>query len=388
MISPILISVVFTIALWFYLRKSFQRNFINSYQWNKKVIFLFDFNILYCTFFRFLFRYFPNLHASPIFNFLLNFSYVALGFLGLVALILLIIDISHLFELIYLKAFKNPSEKQNHGRREFLKKSFTLGGLGSSFFITGFGYWSSFSPQINKVQIKLEDKFKKLSGLKIAQLSDIHLGPTLKQDFASKLVEVTNELNADLIVITGDMIDGEVDEIKNEVIPLKDLKAPLGVFYVTGNHEYYWNGIEWINFTRSLGIIPLINENRILNFKETQFALCGVTDLYSRKYDPTNASDYLKAKQNVSDDSYKILLAHQPKACFEASKFGYHLQLSGHTHGGQGFPWNLIVYLAQPYLAGLYKHEQMDLFVHKGTGFWGPPNRFIINSEIALIELV
>jgi predicted MPP superfamily phosphohydrolase len=385
-ISPVLVSIMSTTLVWFYIHYSFNRNFSRVYHWPKQIVFIVDFLILFCTSFRLIQRMKSDILTSSLYQFTLNLSYIALGFLGLLSLILIILDLEQVFHILTDKYFSKKSQAPE-GRRAFLKKTVTLGGLTSAIAVTGAGYATSFNPKTKNVKIPLRDQYKDLSGLKIVQLSDIHIGPTLKREFAQMLVDRTNALNPDLIVITGDLIDGDVGSIGVEIEPFRNFKAPLGVFYITGNHEYYWGAESWIEKVRSLGITALMNENRVLKFNNTEFYLCGVTDLYSAKYDPPNSPDYTKAIANTREDKYKILLAHQPKAIFEASKFNFNLQLSGHTHGGQGVPWNIIVRMVQPYISGYYVHEHMDLYVNNGAGFWGPPNRFMIDSEIAFIEL-
>lgn len=380
-ISPLLITFIVSIFLSWYLFTSFKKNIVELYHLPSKSSWLIVLVILYCLFFRFLARFFPALLKNSVYLFLINSSYIMLGLLGLLSLMLIILDLGNLFYKVF-----HDEVNTNNDRREFLKKSFTLSGLIGSGLVTASGYANSFDPKIKNVKIELSDHHKKLNGLKAIQISDVHLGPTLKSDFAEMLVERINNTQPDIIFVTGDLIDGYVDSIAKEVLPLKNLKAPLGVYYVTGNHEYYWNASEWIEFVSSLGIKVLNNESVKLNFQGEDLYICGVTDLYSKKYDPSNAPNYQKAILNAEQDKYKILLAHQPKAVFEASKHPFHLQLSGHTHGGQGFPWNFIVYLVQPYVKGLYQHEHLKLYVNAGTGFWGPPNRFMVDSEITLFN--
>lgn len=313
----------------------------------------------------------------------MNLSYILLGLLGLVTLICILLDLSSLSRKWLHKKTSIP--EMDTSRRAFLKRNAVITGLGSATLMTGVGFHNSFNPKVVKVNIPLPPEHKNLHGLKIVQLSDIHIGPTLKKDFAEMLVKEVNALGPDIVAITGDSIDGTVEFLKEDVAPLLDLKAKLGVYYITGNHEFYWYASEWINWAKTSGLNPLINENVKLNFNSTDFYLAGVNDPSADRLDKKNASDPKKAALGIPSEAYKILLAHQPKSCFSASKAGFHTQLSGHTHGGQGFPWNFIVYLIQPYVKGLHNHEGMNVYVHSGTGFWGPPNRFMVDSEIAEI---
>jgi predicted MPP superfamily phosphohydrolase len=383
-ITPILISTLVLIFLWLYLRKSFFKNIFSIYQISKKWLITVDLFFLYTLLFRFSTKLSPHLIAKPWFKFLYVTSYVSLGFLGLISFILILSDLEDLANLAFQKI---STKKFNQDRRKFLKKTFLLGGFVSSGVITGAGIQNSFDPKIVEVSIPLKNKHKKLSGLKIVQLSDIHIGPTLKKDFAEMLVLRTNKLNPDIIVLTGDLIDGLVQDIGDDLLPFKNFKAKYGVYYITGNHEYYWKANEWIQFLDTLNMKGLHNQNIKLEHNAEVFYLAGVTDLYSSRYDEKNATNVKRAYQNIADENFSILLAHQPKTVFEANKFAFNLQLSGHTHGGQGFPWNILVRIAQPYIKGLYMHEKMHLYVNAGTGFWGPPNRFMINSEITSIVL-
>ncbi|MDO9184076.1 MAG: metallophosphoesterase [Bacteriovorax sp.] len=305
-----------------------------------------------------------------------------MGFLGLLTLVFVFLDFENIFDY-FLKKTITPST--DLGRREFFKKNLAFTGLATSTFVAGQGYANSFTPKVKTVHIPLPEKHKGLAGLKIVQLSDIHLGPTLKKEFCEMLVEKVNSLNPDLIAITGDMVDGNVDYLKDELISFANFKSKYGTFFTTGNHEYYWSASEWISWAKSAGMTVLMNENVKITHNYSDFFLAGVTDPSNNRFDKKNASDPQVAAKGIPSEGYKILLAHQPKSCFRASKAGFHTQLSGHTHGGQGFPWNILVMMIQPYIRGLNQHEGMNVYVHSGTGFWGPPNRFMIDSEIAEI---
>jgi predicted MPP superfamily phosphohydrolase len=305
-----------------------------------------------------------------------------MGFLGLFTLVFLIMDLKNLFDKVF-----HPKTRPmvDHSRRDFFKKNLALSGIAASTVVSGVGFANSFDPKVKHVEIPLSDEHKNLHGLKIVQLSDVHIGPTLKKDFCVMLKEKVDSLNADVVVLTGDLVDGKVDYLKEDLAPLTNLKSKLGIFYITGNHEYYWYADEWIDWARQNNLNPLINENRKLNYNNTDFYIAGVNDHYSVRLDPKKATNPKKAAEGIPKSAYKILLAHQPKACYQAVQQGFHTQLSGHTHGGQGFPWNIIVSMVQPYIRGLNNHEGMNVYVHSGTGFWGPPNRFMVDSEIAEI---
>ena len=213
---------------------------------------------------------------------------------------------------------------------------------------------------------------------RIVQWSDVHIGPTIQRRFVESLVERTNALNADAIVITGDLVDGHVDALRDAIAPLADLRARDGVFVVTGNHEYYWRPGEWIKEFGRLGLTFLKNEHRVIN---DDLVIAGVTDPAGQK------PDAALALAGAPRDAFRVLLAHRPQVAQAASELGVNLQLSGHTHGGQFFPFNLLIRWFQPVVAGLHRVGETLLYVSRGTGYWGPPSRLGVGGEITLIEL-
>ncbi|HTS53904.1 MAG TPA: metallophosphoesterase [Burkholderiales bacterium] len=273
-------------------------------------------------------------------------------------------------------------------RRRLLSQWMSLGILGISAAIAGVGFIQAVRrPRITEVSVSIPNLPKALRGLTIAQITDLHVGPTIQLGYVQEVVRQTNALQADLIVVTGDMTDGSPATIGRHLLPLADLKAPLGTYYVTGNHEYYWGVERWLDAFRGMGLLPLLNENRVLTIQDAKLLLAGVTDLGGESYAAGHRSDPRKAIQSDEVCHLKILLAHRPESCFEAEAVGFDLQLSGHTHGGQFFPWTLLMPLAHKYYRGLSKHGRMWIFVSSGTGYWGPAHRFAVPSEIALLRL-
>ncbi|MEQ1666597.1 MAG: metallophosphoesterase, partial [Bdellovibrionales bacterium] len=171
------------------------------------------------------------------------------------------------------------------------------------------------------------------------------------------------------------------------VEPLSLLRAPHGVLYVTGNHEYYWGVERWLEKIKQLGMQPLLNENLILNIGGAKILIAGVTDTSAEMFKVEHRSDPRKAIKNSDNSDFKVLLAHRPDSYLEAEAAGFNLQLSGHTHAGQFFPFNFIVALVHKYYRGLNLYKRMWVYVNSGTGYWGPANRFAVPSEITLIEL-
>jgi len=238
------------------------------------------------------------------------------------------------------------------------------------------------SPLVKKWQITIKDLPTEMNGLKIIQISDLHIGPVIGTKYVEKIVQAANELNADIIALTGDIGDGPVEKHKETIECLKKLKSRLGIFYIPGNHEYYWNANEWMNAMNNLKFIVLLNRGKIIEDNQRKILICGVSDPAGGiKPDPLSCLEF--------DDqtNMKILLSHRPGLAEEASKIGYHLQLSGHTHGGQFFPWTIFVRFFHKHVAGMYQIRNMWLNVNPGTGSWGPMMRLGTRTEISLIEI-
>lgn len=238
---------------------------------------------------------------------------------------------------------------------------------------------------VKHVRIKLKRLPASASGYRIALVSDVHVGPTIGKGFIEEIVRRVNALEPDLVAIAGDLIDGSVAQLGPLVAPLAGLRAKDGVFFITGNHEYYSGVDEWLAFLPTLGIRVLLNE-RVSIGGAGGFDLAGVEDLSARGFGGHRA-DLPRALEGRDPSRALVLLAHQPKAIVEAERLGVDLQLSGHTHGGQIFPWMYAVALDQPYVAGLHDHGNAKIYVSCGTGYWGPPMRLGAPAEITHIEL-
>ncbi|HLZ98860.1 MAG TPA: metallophosphoesterase [Steroidobacteraceae bacterium] len=244
-------------------------------------------------------------------------------------------------------------------------------------------------PRLVEVDIPVTGLPSALHGFSIAQISDLHVGPTIKRDFVERIVARVNELNADLIAVTGDLVDGSVFDLSRHTAPLAGLAARHGVYFVTGNHEYYSGERAWTAELRRLGFIVLKNQHVILQHDGASLLLAGVTDFSAHHFDSAQRSDPAAALIGApGGERPKILLAHQPSSAEAAAAAGYDVQLSGHTHGGQFWPWNLLVRYFQPFTAGLNRLYNLMVYVSRGTGYWGPPNRFLVPGEITRIRLV
>jgi len=227
-------------------------------------------------------------------------------------------------------------------------------------------------------------------GFTVAQISDVHVGPTIRQRYVRRIVDRVNTLQADVVAITGDLVDGRVNELAAQVAPLADLRSRHGTFFVTGNHEYYSGAPAWIDELRRLGLTVLLNEHVVIAASDAgrPLVLAGVTDFSAGHFDPAHRSDPARALAGAPPEAVRVLLAHQPRSAAAAADAGFDLQLSGHTHGGQFYPWNLFVRFQQPFTAGLHRWGTLWVYTSRGTGYWGPPNRFGSPSEITCLRLV
>ena len=244
------------------------------------------------------------------------------------------------------------------------------------------------TPRIVHITIHLPHLAPALKGFSLAQITDLHVGPTIKKNFVEKVVKATNALGADTIVLTGDLIDGDVAGLAEHTQVLAKLDAPLGVYAVTGNHEYYSGADQWIAEYRRLGMHVLQNEHVVIPIADQCLVLAGVTDYDAKRFDPQQASDPYAAIANSPEHAAaKILLAHQPRSMWAAAQAGFDVQLSGHTHGGQFWPWGYFVPLQQPLVAGLHQYKNLQIYISRGTGYWGPPLRLGARAEITYIQL-
>ena len=258
------------------------------------------------------------------------------------------------------------------------------------FLITALGFSNARrTAAVSRVTIPVSNLPAALQGFRLVQISDIHIGPTIRSGYLRRIVAAVNQLGPDMVAITGDLVDGSVRELASHVGPLAELVSRHGTYFVTGNHEYYSGAHAWINELRRLGITVLLNEHVVLGHDGALAVVAGVTDYSAAHFDPTHRSDPLAAiAGSPSNAGVKILLAHQPRSAPAAADAGFDLQLSGHTHGGQFMPWNFFVKLQQPFVAGLHRIRQLWVYTSRGTGYWGPPKRFGAPSEITLVTLV
>ena len=243
--------------------------------------------------------------------------------------------------------------------------------------------------RVRAVDVPIAGLPASLSGFTIAQISDLHVGPTIRRGYVEAVVDAVNALEVDLIAVTGDLVDGGVKQLASHTAPLARLSARHGTYFVTGNHESYSGVTAWVHELGRLGLRVLMNEHVVVRHDGGTLVLAGVTDYGAHHFHPSHQSDPAGALAGAPPDAaVRVLLAHQPRSAFAAAGAGFDLQLSGHTHGGQFFPWNFFVRFWQPFTAGLHRLGDLWVYVSRGTGYWGPPKRLGAPSEITRIRLV
>ncbi len=262
--------------------------------------------------------------------------------------------------------------------------------VAASVLATLVGAWNARrTAAVVRVDVPITGLPPALHGFTIAQISDIHVGPTIRASYVRAIVDRVNGLQVDMVAVTGDLVDGSVADLAAHVAPLAALASRHGSFFVTGNHEYYSGAHAWIAELRRLDITVLLNEHVVLRHGDSAMVVAGVTDHSAHLFDASHRSDPQRALAGSPPDAaLRLLLAHQPRSAMAAVGAGFHLQLSGHTHGGQFWPWNHFVRLQQPFTAGLHQLQDLWVYTSRGTGYWGPPKRFGAPSEITRLRLV
>jgi uncharacterized protein len=314
-------------------------------------------------------------------------AWIGLLFMGLASSLLVLTALRDvLLLLLRVGNLALPAAQSLEGVRVETAVAVPLAGI----LITLLGFLNARrTARVVTVEIPLRDLPPALQGFTIAQISDIHVGPTIKQRYLERIVEAVNRLKPDLVAITGDLVDGSVAELASHIEPLRRLVSKHGSFFVTGNHEYYSGVDAWVVELRRLGIRVLHNEHVVIERNGARLVIAGVPDFGGQHFHESHRSDPQQALAGApADAAARVLLAHQPRSAPAAARAGFDLQLSGHTHGGQFLPWNFLVRLQQPFTAGLHKVEQLWVYVSRGTGYWGPPKRFGAPSEITQLKLV
>jgi len=287
---------------------------------------------------------------------------------------------------------RGPDLPADPARRLLVARAVAGGAALAAGGATAFAYRSATGPaEIHDVPVRLERLPRALSGLTVAQITDLHAGPTIREHEVRRVVDQTNALRPDVVAVTGDLVDGSVRQLGRAIGELARLRARYGVYFVTGNHEYYSGVDAWVAELRRLGIRVLRNERVTIGEPGASLDLAGVDDWSAGRFGEGHGTDLPGALAGRDPDRSLVLLAHQPRGVDEAVRAGVELQLSGHTHGGQIFPFSLLVGAFYPYIKGLYRHVEGgrsgQVFVSRGTGYWGPPMRLGNPPEIAKIVL-
>ncbi|SEH53012.1 hypothetical protein SAMN04489835_1031 [Mycolicibacterium rutilum] len=282
---------------------------------------------------------------------------------------------------------KSSSATTDVSRRLFLARTGAAVAGVTSVALVGAGTLRALGPpDVLQVPVRLRGLDPALRGFRIAVVSDIHLGPLAGRAHTERLVTMINETTPDLVAVVGDVVDGTVDELGSAVSPLADLVSREGAFFVTGNHEYFVDDtLSWLRELERLGVQPLRNENTLIRRNGAVLNVAGVNDLAGERVD--DGPDFDRALAARSPNAPTVLLAHQPVQVEQAAARGVDLQLSGHTHGGQMWPFHYVVRAVQPSLAGLSTVDGTQLYVTRGAGFWGPPMRIGAPPDITVLTL-
>jgi uncharacterized protein len=311
---------------------------------------------------------------------------IVLGFWATLLIFSLPLDIAQVLTAIFSKA--TGASEVDQKRRDLFFGSLHVSVFAASAGLAGLGLGEVLrGPKIEEIEIPIADLPIEFDGLKITQISDLHIGPTLRKDYVSEVVRLVNSTKPDLLLFTGDLADAHVSSVAAHMKPMAELEASLGKFYCTGNHEYYWGAEDLIGEMWSLGFAALVNENKLVSFGGKNILIAGVTDPAGEDVLVGHTPDVKKSIQNSTHSDLKILMAHRPGTSLEAEPLGFDLQFSGHTHAGQFFPFSLFIGLAHKYSRGLYKHGRMWVYVNPGTGYWGAADRLGVRAEITAVTL-
>jgi len=312
------------------------------------------------------------------------FPPLAIGWLGASAVLLTVTAVTDLGRLLYDLLHGWPGAVASLHQARLQAGVITLG----TALLVPFAMWTARGRLVlSRVRVPLEKLAPGVAGLRIVQISDLHIGDRLGEEFLRRVVDRVNALRPDVVAITGDLVDGPAHVVERALKPLADLVAPHGVYFVTGNHEYYWGGRESVRMVEALGLTVLHNEHRVVEREGGAVVIGGIPDLHGARFlaDHESRPDLVFA--GAPEGAPRVLLAHQPRAVIRAAPHGVDLMLAGHTHGGQIFPFHFFVRLQQPVVRGLRRLLGVWVYAHRGTGFWGPPMRLFSTPEIAEITL-
>jgi uncharacterized protein len=312
---------------------------------------------------------------------------VAFGWMGVAMYLLLILAAVVVLRWLAERLPGQRGPAADPARRRLLSRAVAGGTLLATGGVSGYGAWRAFHPpELSEVAVRLPGLPKALDGFSIVQLTDIHVGAVIERRFLEELVRRANALRPDVVAITGDLVDGSVEVLGRSVAALGKLRPRHGRYFVNGNHEYYSGDLAWNDFLERVGVRVLRNKRVSIGEGSASFDLVGVDDWSARRLG--RGYDLERALDGRDPERAAVLLAHQPENFEEAARRGVGLQLSGHTHGGQIFPFTELVGLRWRHVAGLYAEHGSHLYVSRGCGFWGPPMRVGSPPELVRIVLV
>ena len=311
-------------------------------------------------------------------------GYAGLGIVSLLFFIQVGTDL-----LLLAQSLLTKSHSFDPHRRAFLGLSAKtiVGGIAGVGAIWGMSQALK-EPVIKRVEIKIKGLPESLKGFRMAQITDLHVGSMITGKFVERVTKKIQKLNADMLFFTGDAADGSVQSYGKHLNSLTEIHPKYGKYFVTGNHEYYSDMNGWLQLIEGLGFKILVNESQNIIVNDATIMITGIPDRSGRHFSSFHKTDMEKAVGGMNSSDLKILLAHQPGDVEHATKYEFDLQLSGHTHGGQYFPFSLLVQMAHPFLKGLHKRENTWVYINQGTGYWGPPLRIGTEPEITEIVLV
>jgi predicted MPP superfamily phosphohydrolase len=313
-------------------------------------------------------------------------GFATMGSIGALATLLILRDVT-LWLWGRWQRF-NQAEPVDPARREFLVRATTAGVAATSAGIAAAGIRGALQPpKVEPVEVPIEGLPADLEGLRIAQVSDIHVGATATAKETQRIASIVNSLEPDLIAVTGDLVDGPVKILAPDLAPLFDMKAPMGVHFCTGNHEYYSGWKPWCEHLEANGWKVHLNGHQLYQRGAGSVMIAGIPDLRATRFEPDHACDIDKTCKDAESADVKVLLAHQPRSLKDIPEGRFDLILSGHTHGGQFFPFTVLIHLFQPLVAGLYRRKNMWVYVNRGTAHWGPPLRLGARQEVTLLTL-
>jgi predicted MPP superfamily phosphohydrolase len=279
-----------------------------------------------------------------------------------------------------------PEPGHDPDRRLLLRRGAAITAGVVAVGLTGFGVSRAYkTPTVKRYDVPIRRLDRRADGLRLAVLADIHVGPLLGTGQVERIVKIVNDLDADFVTVVGDVVTSEPDRVRESLLPLTGMRGRQGVFYVTGNHEYYVGVDNWTEAATELGLRVLRNERVEITHGGGALDLAGVNDITGGQY--SQPPDYQAALGDRDPSRPVVLMAHQPVAVRDAAPFGVDLQLSGHTHGGQVFPFNYLIGLQQPVVSGLGEVDGTQVYVTNGAGFWGPPVRVGADPDITLLTL-